>query len=83
MNRNWSGVGAYPPAESVWSLRDHYIRQFGSPDSQQFLKARDAFVSSLAGYSLLCYLLAIKDRYTNAFSHTYYYYYYYYYYPSL
>ena len=69
INRRWSGVGVYPPAEAVWSLRDHYIRQFGSPDSQQFLRARDAFVASLAGYSLLCYLLAIKDRCTSHFYH--------------
>ena len=57
---DWGSVST--GGSNRWSLRDYYIRQFGSPDSQQFLRARDAFVSSLAGYSLLCYLLAIKDR---------------------
>lgn len=57
-----STTTVYPPAEAIWSLRDHYIRQFGSPDSDPFIRARDAFVSSLAGYSLACYLLQIRDR---------------------
>lgn len=45
------------------SLRTYYVKTFGgSVKSKIFKKARKAFVRSLAGYSLLCYLLQIKDR---------------------
>ena len=46
------------------SLQDFYINFFGkgSTDSISYKKAMDNFVSSLAGYSLVCYCLQIKDR---------------------
>ncbi len=50
------------PSNEPYSLRDHYIRTFGSPDSDTFINARDAFVKSLAGYSLITYLLQLRDR---------------------
>ena len=40
------------------SLYDFYIQNFGC----QFQEAQRNFVQSLAGYSLVCYLLQIKDR---------------------
>mmetsp|Transcript_22557 Transcript_22557/g.22384 ORF Transcript_22557/g.22384 Transcript_22557/m.22384 type:complete len:193 (+) Transcript_22557:1635-2213(+) len=43
-------------------LRRYYVKTFGSVKSKTFKKARRAFVRSLAGYSLLCYILQIKDR---------------------
>jgi len=46
----------------TYSLRDHYIRTFGSPDSDAFINARDAFMRSLAGYSLVTYVLQLRDR---------------------
>lgn len=50
----------YPEMDS---LRTYYVKTFGgSVKSKTFKKARKAFVRSLAGYSLLCYLLQIKDR---------------------
>lgn len=50
----------YPEMES---LRTYYVKTFGgSVKSKAFKKARKAFVRSLAGYSLLCYILQIKDR---------------------
>mmetsp|Transcript_13007 Transcript_13007/g.14975 ORF Transcript_13007/g.14975 Transcript_13007/m.14975 type:complete len:312 (+) Transcript_13007:1435-2370(+) len=51
---------SYPEMDS---LRTYYVKTFGgSVKSAVFKKARKAFVRSLAGYSLLCYLLQIKDR---------------------
>ena len=46
------------------TLRDFYARHWGggSQNSPGFRKARDAFLTSLAGYSIICYLLNIKDR---------------------
>lgn len=41
---------------------DYFKQQFGSPKKQQFRQARDNFCKSLAAYSLLCYILNIKDR---------------------
>ncbi|KAJ3072875.1 Phosphatidylinositol 4-kinase pik1alpha (PI4-kinase)(PtdIns-4-kinase) [Podochytrium sp. JEL0797] len=46
----------------AYSLYDYFIREFGAPASKRFLKAQDAFMRSLAGYSIICYLLQIKDR---------------------
>ena len=46
------------------SLKDFYIYYFGQGDSKSksYIKAMNNFVSSLAGYSLVCYFLQIKDR---------------------
>ncbi|KAI8619909.1 hypothetical protein BC830DRAFT_1078219 [Chytriomyces sp. MP71] len=46
----------------AYSLYDYFIQEFGAPASKRFLKAQDAFMRSLAGYSIICYLLQIKDR---------------------
>ncbi|KAI9352139.1 kinase-like domain-containing protein [Obelidium mucronatum] len=46
----------------AYSLYDYFIQEFGAPASKKFLKAQDAFMRSLAGYSIVCYLLQIKDR---------------------
>ncbi|KAJ3138469.1 Phosphatidylinositol 4-kinase pik1alpha (PI4-kinase)(PtdIns-4-kinase) [Physocladia obscura] len=46
----------------AYTLYDHFIKEFGAPASKKFLKAQDAFMRSLAGYSIVCYLLQIKDR---------------------
>jgi phosphatidylinositol 4-kinase len=45
-----------------YSVRDHFIRTFGSPDGEPFRQARDRFVESLAAYSLATYILQVKDR---------------------
>ena len=46
------------------SLKDFYINYYGkgSEESILYKKAMNNFVSSLAGYSLVCYFLQIKDR---------------------
>ena len=46
------------------SLKDFYIHHWGRGNiqSQAYKTAMDNYVSSLAGYSLVCYFLQIKDR---------------------
>ncbi|KAL3230455.1 Phosphatidylinositol 4-kinase PIK1 [Nakaseomyces bracarensis] len=46
----------------IATLRDHYLRTFGDPDGFKFKRAQDNFACSLAAYSVICYLLQIKDR---------------------
>ncbi|KAI8916255.1 hypothetical protein EDD86DRAFT_186242 [Gorgonomyces haynaldii] len=48
--------------EKVNSLYDWFIAQFGSPDSMEYHNARYEFVKSLAAYSVVLFLLQIKDR---------------------
>ena len=46
------------------SLHDFYLYNFGNGDenSPSYKRAMDNYVASLAGYSLVCYFLQIKDR---------------------
>lgn len=44
------------------SLRTFFENYFGPTDSKRFKTAMNNFISSLAGYSLVCYFLQIKDR---------------------
>eukprot|EP00742_Colponemidia_sp_Colp-10_P004906 GILJ01005239.1.p1 GENE.GILJ01005239.1~~GILJ01005239.1.p1 ORF type:complete len:774 (+),score=109.60 GILJ01005239.1:138-2324(+) len=44
------------------SLLDYFHQTYGGPDSAAFRQARKNFVSSMAAYSIICYLLQIKDR---------------------
>lgn len=48
--------------EKVNSLFEYFLVKFGSPESMEFEKAQLAFLKSLAPYSLIIYLLQIKDR---------------------
>ena len=45
-------------------LKDFYINYFGNGNEESLLykKAMNNFIASLAGYSLVCYFLQIKDR---------------------
>ena len=48
-------------------LYDYFRKNFGSPSqkgtqAKSFEKAQRAFADSLAAYSLVCYILQIKDR---------------------
>ena len=43
-------------------LIDYFKQQFGGTRSKHFKQARHNFCKSLAAYSLLCYILNIKDR---------------------
>ncbi|KAI7885089.1 hypothetical protein K492DRAFT_234424 [Lichtheimia hyalospora FSU 10163] len=54
--RGWNTKG------TIYTLGEYYERHFGPPTSDEYIKAQDAFMRSLAGYSIACYILQIKDR---------------------
>ncbi|KAM6995472.1 phosphatidylinositol 4-kinase beta isoform 2-T2 [Tautogolabrus adspersus] len=48
--------------QSQLSLLDYLLQEHGSTTTEAFLTAQRNFVQSCAGYSLICYLLQVKDR---------------------
>nr|XP_046254593.1 phosphatidylinositol 4-kinase beta isoform X1 [Scatophagus argus]XP_046254594.1 phosphatidylinositol 4-kinase beta isoform X1 [Scatophagus argus] len=48
--------------QSQLSLLDYFLQEHGAPTTEGFLSAQRNFVQSCAGYSLICYLLQVKDR---------------------
>jgi len=44
------------------NLRNYFIQKFGPPESPPFKTAQNNFVTSMAAYSIVTYLLQIKDR---------------------
>ena len=44
------------------TLKEYYIQKFGIPTSFGFKKAQLALAGSLAAYSVVCYVLWVKDR---------------------
>ncbi|PPQ93305.1 hypothetical protein CVT25_014434 [Psilocybe cyanescens] len=44
------------------TLLDHFISTYGEPKSAKFVRAQRNFAKSLAGYSIVTYLLQVKDR---------------------
>lgn len=45
-----------------YSMYDHFVKTYGEPMSSTFRRAQDKFLQSLASYSVICYLLQLKDR---------------------
>ncbi|KAJ3188049.1 Phosphatidylinositol 4-kinase pik1alpha (PI4-kinase)(PtdIns-4-kinase), partial [Irineochytrium annulatum] len=52
----------YAKKRKEFGVLDYFLQEFGPIDSPKFLAAQDAFLRSLAGYSIACFLLQIKDR---------------------
>jgi phosphatidylinositol 4-kinase len=50
------------PRKRIATLRDHFVKTFGEVDSEGYASGVDAFVRSLAAYSMICYVLQLKDR---------------------
>lgn len=48
--------------EKINSLYGYFTFKFGGDRTVRFGQARDALVRSMAAYSVVCYLLAIRDR---------------------
>lgn len=49
------------------SLRDYFIDEYGSPESEDFKIAQKNFIQSCAAYCLISYLLQVKDRFVVIF----------------
>ncbi|KAL7898470.1 kinase-like domain-containing protein [Trichoderma sp. SZMC 28014] len=50
------------PRHRIATLRDHFVKAFGPPDSKPHRAGLDAFKRSLAAYSIISYVLQLKDR---------------------
>lgn len=50
------------PRKRIATLQDHYAKTFGATDSPAYTKATDNFAQSLAAYSIISYVLQLKDR---------------------
>ena len=50
------------PRKRIATLRDHFLKSFGEADSDAYAAGLDAFKKSLAAYSMICYVLQLKDR---------------------
>ncbi|KAI9189526.1 phosphatidylinositol-4- kinase [Blastocladiella emersonii ATCC 22665] len=48
--------------EKINSLFDYFVAKFGGPHTPAFRKAQRNFITSVAGYSVILFLLQIKDR---------------------
>ncbi|CCW67363.1 unnamed protein product [Phytomonas sp. Hart1] len=44
------------------NIAEYFVRTFGHPESVSFSRARDNFLKSVASYSVVSYILNIKDR---------------------
>lgn len=50
------------PKKRIATLKDHFIKTFGSPESSSHVSACENFARSLAAYSVISYVLQLKDR---------------------
>lgn len=50
------------PRGRLATLRDHFVKAFGDPESEPYKAAVTAFKRSLAAYSIISYVLQLKDR---------------------
>lgn len=46
----------------IFTLKDYFERLFGGSSSTSYKRAQENFAKSLASYSIICYILQIKDR---------------------
>lgn len=50
------------PRGRIATLKDHFVKTFGPPESEAYKAAEDGFKRSLAAYSIISYILQLKDR---------------------
>ncbi|PBP26691.1 phosphatidylinositol 3 [Diplocarpon rosae] len=50
------------PRRRIATLRDHFVKTFGAPETEAYQAAQGCFKRSLAAYSIISYVLQLKDR---------------------
>jgi hypothetical protein len=50
------------PRKRISTLKDHWLKTFGDPDSEPYIAGVGCFTRSLAAYSMISYVLQLKDR---------------------
>ncbi|KAF2653105.1 phosphatidylinositol 4-kinase-like protein PIK1 [Lophiostoma macrostomum CBS 122681] len=50
------------PRKRIATLKDHFVKTFGEPETESYSAGIDAFTRSLAAYSMISYVLQLKDR---------------------
>ncbi|KAG9228254.1 phosphatidylinositol 4-kinase-like protein PIK1 [Amylocarpus encephaloides] len=50
------------PRRRIATLKDHFVKTFGDQETDAYKAAEDAFKRSLAAYSMISYILQLKDR---------------------
>jgi hypothetical protein len=50
------------PRKRIATLQDHWRKTFGEPESDAYIAGVNAFTRSLAAYSMISYVLQLKDR---------------------
>jgi hypothetical protein len=50
------------PRKRIATLKDHWLKTFGEPESEAYIAGVGAFIRSLAAYSMISYVLQLKDR---------------------
>ncbi len=50
------------PRGRIATLKDHFIKAFGDETSESYITAQGCFARSLAAYSIISYILQLKDR---------------------
>ncbi|KAL1875908.1 hypothetical protein VTK73DRAFT_9763 [Phialemonium thermophilum] len=50
------------PRRRIATLKDHFVKVFGLPESEPYRAGVAAFRKSLAAYSVISYILQLKDR---------------------
>jgi len=50
------------PKKRIATLKDHFVKTFGAADSTTHISACENFARSLAAYSVISYVLQLKDR---------------------
>lgn len=57
-----SGNGNVPGGLPNYSIFDHYVDTYGPPTGAKYKKAQENFMRSLVSYSIISYILQLKDR---------------------
>ncbi|KDO24599.1 hypothetical protein SPRG_10130 [Saprolegnia parasitica CBS 223.65] len=60
--RNATSLSSLKGTPGYVSLNQHFVHTYGTADTPAYKTAMNNFVKSMAAYSLVCYILRIKDR---------------------